>query len=63
MFESKKVLAKLRTKGKNKTIRESNTELSGKILRILIAINNNNIRNALVVKKNDVLFFKWHIPQ
>ena len=51
MFESKKVLVKLRTKGKNKTISESNILQSDKILRILIAINNNITRNALVAKK------------
>ena len=50
-FESKKVLTKLRTKGKNKTIRESNIVQSGKIFCILIAINNNITRNALVTKK------------
>ena len=50
-FESKKVLTKLRTKGKNKTIRESNIVQSGKILCILVAINNNIIRNAFVSKK------------
>ena len=51
MFESKKVLTKLITKGKNKTISESNILQSCKILCILVAINNNNIRNALVAKK------------
>ena len=50
-FESKKVLTKLITKGKNKTISESNIVQSCKILCILVAINNNNIRNALVAKK------------
>ena len=51
MFESKKVLTKLKTKGKNKTIKESNIVKSDKILSILVAINNNILKNAFVAKK------------
>ena len=49
-FDNKKVQAKLRTKGKNKTIKESNIVKSNKILRILIAINKNILRNVFIAK-------------
>lgn len=50
-FDNKKVATKLKTKGKNKTIKESNIVKSDKILSILIAINNNILKNAFVAKK------------